>query len=252
MTLEEVRAHFKQGQNGLYHCPAHADEKGSLSINAGRKNPVVLFCHAGCSTNEILRSAGLQMSDLFDRKEVNWIDYVQLNGKRKIERIYHYKDFYTGDYCFTKIRFEGKQMQIGRFSGELENSYFDCRITKDGSLSEKYPHAVYGDIQKFKQAVKDGQRVYVPEGEKDTDSLLTLGYPSITYGSSGSWHKSLSECFKNARLIILQDNDSSGRKVAEQIKNDVQGLVRSVSIVVPMPNKPHGDITDYFIEKGLL
>lgn len=45
-------------------CPAHEDREPSLSISQGDK-AVVMHCHAGCSTKEILDSVNLTWGELF-------------------------------------------------------------------------------------------------------------------------------------------------------------------------------------------
>ncbi len=45
-------------------CPAHDDRKPSLSIGEGEGSRVVVHCHAGCSTEDILDALDLTMRDL--------------------------------------------------------------------------------------------------------------------------------------------------------------------------------------------
>jgi hypothetical protein len=46
-------------------CPAHQDCSPSLSIREGREGRVLLHCFAGCTTEAVLRFAGLKVADLF-------------------------------------------------------------------------------------------------------------------------------------------------------------------------------------------
>lgn len=46
-------------------CPAHADRTPSLSIRQGDDGRTLIHCHAGCSTEAVLRAGRLLMSDLF-------------------------------------------------------------------------------------------------------------------------------------------------------------------------------------------
>src|SRR4051812_42022477 len=57
----------KGGSGFVARCPAHDDKKPSLSLHedVGR---ILLFCHAGCTTDEILKSLGLTFSDLYDKR----------------------------------------------------------------------------------------------------------------------------------------------------------------------------------------
>ena len=45
-------------------CPAHDDGTASLSLSDGRKG-VVLYCHAGCTADDVTAALGLSASDLF-------------------------------------------------------------------------------------------------------------------------------------------------------------------------------------------
>lgn len=48
-------------------CPAHADGKPSLSLNATRDGLVLMHCFAGCTTEDVLAAVGLELRDLYDR-----------------------------------------------------------------------------------------------------------------------------------------------------------------------------------------
>ena len=60
----------KRNTNGSYQvcCPAHEDEKPSLSIADGDKG-VILYCHAGCSFEEICGKIDVQPSELMRPSE---------------------------------------------------------------------------------------------------------------------------------------------------------------------------------------
>jgi hypothetical protein len=47
-------------------CPAHDDRKPSLSVSEGDDGRVLIKCHAGCSTEDVVSGLGLRMSDLFE------------------------------------------------------------------------------------------------------------------------------------------------------------------------------------------
>lgn len=52
-------------KKGLAHCPAHDDKNRSLSVKEADDGRVLLHCHAGCSTEDIVKALGLSLSDLF-------------------------------------------------------------------------------------------------------------------------------------------------------------------------------------------
>src|SRR5690242_80408 len=45
-------------------CPAHPDQNPSLTIGIGDAGRVLLHCFAGCATQDVLQSLGLEMSAL--------------------------------------------------------------------------------------------------------------------------------------------------------------------------------------------
>ena len=47
-------------------CPAHDDQRPSLSIGIGRRGCVLIRCWAGCETPTILDALGLTWRDLFN------------------------------------------------------------------------------------------------------------------------------------------------------------------------------------------
>ena len=46
-------------------CPAHDDNEPSLSLT-GIADSVLVYCHAGCATTDVVKALGLRMADLFD------------------------------------------------------------------------------------------------------------------------------------------------------------------------------------------
>ena len=49
-------------------CPAHDDREPSLSIKEGDDGRVLLYCHAGCPTESVLRTLDMTFRDLFPRR----------------------------------------------------------------------------------------------------------------------------------------------------------------------------------------
>jgi hypothetical protein len=70
VSIDEVLAKLQgiNAQNGYFiaRCPAHDDHDPSLSVKEGTDGRVLLKCHAGCTTDEIIAALGCEMRDLFD------------------------------------------------------------------------------------------------------------------------------------------------------------------------------------------
>lgn len=244
-VLSKVKVVRKAGD--IYHCicPSHQDDKPSLHISMGTAK-IVMDCKAGCRYSDILESIGMRPEQLYydyyerhDSNKPDWRKYVESREKKRIEAIYNYTTI-DGKYAFTKLRLEGKKILYGM----LKEGLFKYGIPRD--TPRKSFKAVYGDIKTIKQAIADNRTIFIPEGEKDVDTLTKLGYVAFSYGGVNDWQHELSELVIDANVVILADNDEAGKKVAERIQEDIKNGVKSVKIVVPMPDMPKADITDYF------
>lgn len=245
MTFEEivsrfeVKSRYKDRVQAV--CPAHPDKQASLSISKGRTRTLI-HCHAGCNFEDIIQKVGLKTQDLyFEERPLgsNWKRYIESREHRKIEAVYNYVSSANGEYAFTKIRMQDKRM----IYGVLCNDRFTYGL---GGKHRKDLKSVYGDLRVLNKAIAEGKPIFIPEGEKDTDSLTKRGYIALTYGGSGDWQSEFATLFKSAKVYVLADNDEPGRKVANAILSDLKGVAKSAKVIVPVPDIPKADISDYF------
>lgn len=240
-NLQHFKISKRYGDKAQCKCPAHDDKQASLTISKGRKC-TVFYCHAGCRVDDILTAAGIAKKDTYYDSEpykTKWRDFVEGREKRKIEAVYNYVSL-NGSYAFTKIRLEGKKIIYGM----LKNDRFTPGLGHD--KPRKAYKAIYGSVQALNKAISEGKPIFIPEGEKDCNTLTKQGYTAFTYGGSNDWQADFAALVKGAEVYILADNDDPGRRVAETILNDVQAFAKSAKIIVPMPDTPKADITDYF------
>lgn len=246
MTYDEILNHFqvKKRQQGKAQCqcPAHDDKQASLTVTSGRDS-VLIHCHAGCSIDNVLSAAGLKKSDLFyqeKRTGSSWQAYIESREKKKIEAVYNYVSI-NGGYAFTKVRMQGKKM----IYGTLANERFTYGL---GGRTRKELCAVYAPdgVQAVNKAVSEGKPIFIPEGEKDADTLKRQGYTAFSYGGVNDWAAGMAQLCKGAVVYVLADNDEPGRRVANTIQSDLQGVAKSAKVIVPVPDIPKADISDYF------
>ncbi|WP_342979445.1 MULTISPECIES: VapE domain-containing protein [unclassified Ruminococcus] len=245
MTYEEILSHFqvKKYGNGKAQalCPAHPDKEASLTITQGNDGKTLLKCHAGCSSESVVLAAGLKMADLFSENrlsEERRRTYIESREKRKIEAVYNYVSI-NGEYAYTKIRLEGKKMLLGM----LKDGRFEYGLK---GRNKKEFNAIFGSVPRIKEAIERNEPIFIPEGEKDVNTLIKKGYTAFSCGGANDWNKNVSELCNGAEVIILADNDDPGKKLAATIEKDLKGISKSVKIIVPMPDTPKADITDYF------
>jgi len=60
------------------------------------------------------------------------------------------------------------------------------------------------------------------------------------------WSADMAQLCKGAVVYVLADNDEPGRRVANIIQSDLQGIAKSAKVIVPVPDIPKADISDYF------
>lgn len=244
MTFEEIVSRFEVKSRYRDRvqavCPAHPDKQASLTISRGRTG-TLLHCHAGCHIDDILAAVGLKKSDLFyeDRtKDSSWQRYVEAREHRKIEAIYPYVDC-NGAYMYTKIRLAGKKLLYGI----LKDNRFQYGL---GGKNRRELKALYFNPKALKQAILEGKNIYYCEGEKDCNSLIKRGYTALTAGGTCDWQPEFAAVLKGANVIILADNDQPGRQLASRVEADLKGTAKSIKVVIPTPELPKGDISDYF------
>lgn len=246
MQFDEILTHFqiqkRYGDKAQARCPCHDDKQASLTVTKGRRS-ILLHCHAGCNFEDILHKVGLKKQDLYFEERSpssSWEAYVEKREKKRIEAVYNYVSSANGEYAFTKIRMQGKRM----IYGVLCNDRFVYGL---GGRHRKDLKSVYGDLKALNKAIAEGEMVFIPEGEKDADTLTKQGYTAITYGGASDWMPEFAALFKGAKVCILGDNDEAGHRVASTIYSDLQGIASSVKIIIPTPDIQKGDISDYFI-----
>ena len=83
LLLPRLHGVRKVGTGWIANCSAHEDRSPSLSITEGEDGRLLLHCHAGCKVHDILAAVGLQMGDLFVRKDLSSLSQVQRSQLRQ-------------------------------------------------------------------------------------------------------------------------------------------------------------------------
>lgn len=241
LTLQELITHFKVSRklnNSSYQCecPVHRDKKASLTISED-KGKLLIHCHAGCETKDILEEVGLSFNDLGDYKPPQWRERLEFAQNKQIEAVYDYKDE-EGKYLYSKIRFEGKYI-IYAVIDRKNDSY---KMGRSGKRTVLY------NLPSLIKAVREGYPVYIVEGEKDADTLKKLGYTATTPGGVKDWKKEYASYFTGAKVIILPDNDEPGLELKDQIMKDLKHYAHSIRWTITS-RQEKGDVTDYITKE---
>ncbi len=229
--IETVTGHPFRGADGR--CPHHDDNHESLSVNQGEKG-VVLKCHAGCETADVLAAAGLTMRDLFDTDDDH-------GPEREI--VYRYTDE-DGVHLYDVLRFPEKKFRQRAANGEW-------KLNGTRRVLYRLPE-VY-------RAIGDGEPIWIAEGEKDVDALARAGVVATCNPmGAGSWKEDYTGQLWGATAVtIVADRDAPGlshaRQVAEALREAGVPDVRVVQAAVGKDAADHlgaGRTIDEFVEVG--
>ncbi len=185
-------------------CPAHEDRTPSLSFRQ-IEGQVLVHCHAGCATADVVAALGLSMRDLFDEPR---------EGVR-----YSYTDV-TGTATRVVHRTPDKRF----------------RQSGDTSTPQLYR------LPRVVEAVAAGTTVYVVEGEKDVHALEAVGAVTTTSPMGASnWPKVDTSPLKGAHVVVVPDQDDVGRRYALDVLASLDGVAASVTVARPKVGKDAAD-----------
>ena len=210
-------------------CPAHDDQRASLSVKEGRDGRALLHCHAGCHPEDVLAALGLAWADLFPESR---------NGKKaEIITTYDYVDEH-GRLLYQAVRYWPKEFRRRRPDG---NGGWIWKLT--GADGEPAVPLVLYRLPKVLAAVEAGQVVYVVEGERDVHAIERAGGTATTNlgGAEGKWLPEWSKLLAKTKVAVVADADDPGRKRARRIAASLQEHGGQVEVVQPATGKDTAD-----------
>lgn len=194
-------------------CPAHDDHTASLTIGTRNDgNGVTIYCHAGCTANDIVAAVGLRLSDLYDQPQTN-------GSKPVIVATYDYVDE-TGGLLWQKLRYVPKDFR---------------QRAADGAWSLKGVRRV---LYRLPELLASDGPVYLCEGEKDADAMIRAGVVATAWtegawkpGGAPKWRREYTELLAGRDVIIVRDRDEAGENTAATIADLIRDSAASVRIV---------------------
>lgn len=220
----------RSGSGYVACCPAHDDARPSLSINT-RDGQLLVRCHAGCEQRDViaaLRARGLWPESERREHPPEWGTII---------RTYDYTDE-SGRLLYQVCRFEPPCQPPPKDWGK-------CKPRRaDGRGGWKWG---YGDVRRVLYRLPEvlaAPIVFLPEGEKDCESLRGHGFVATTNpGGANAWRDEFNSYFAGREVIVIPDNDPAGWRRAVQI---ARGLLRVACRVRIHKIKGAKDISDWF------
>jgi putative DNA primase/helicase len=164
---------------------------------------------------------------------------AKAGGKRQIVAYYDYISA-DDELLFQVIRYEPKAFSQRRPDGEGR------WINKMDGVER-----VLYRLPQVMAAVAAGLPVFVVEGEKAAEALAQIGVPATcSPGGANKWRASYSKPLTGADVVILPDNDDTGRDHAAAVAKELRGVARSVRIVALPGLLEKGDAADWIAAGG--
>jgi hypothetical protein len=195
-------------------CPAHDDNKASLSISEGDDGKALVYCFAGCETKDVIKALGLEWGDLFgDQDKTLVAEYVYESAE--------------GNPLIKVLRYQPKGFAQQHWTGEG----WEWGVNGVDRVPYQLPALL----------ASDGV-VYVVEGEKDADALRRAGVTATTFlGGAGKWRTEYAPFFRGRDVVVVADNDEPGRHGAEVVVQHIRPEATRVRLVVPAYGKDASD-----------
>lgn len=272
MTVEELLFFFpgakRQGTGWITLCPAHDDRKPSLKIDRGSDGRALLHCFALCTYESIME----KIRSAAGRNEVaSWTVPTPLKStdndtpeaaatgavKAVAQNTGPWAEVAQYDYVNPSGRFLFQVLRLERMApdGTVEKKFPQRRKMRAGESASRdgwvynldgIPRVLYNV-----RALPEAELVYVVEGEKDVESLRNLGLTATCNpGGAGKWRPEYNEHLAGKTVVIVPDNDGSGRLHSEQVAASLIGIAKEV-LVIQLPGLlPKGDVTDFILAGG--
>lgn len=236
----------------ISHCPAHNDRDPSLSEREKEDGSVLLHCHAGCSIEDVLAAAGLTMRDLFcdgsaAGKATSPVLKATNGGMDRRRKVKSSTIDTIYDYCDRRRRL---LYQVVRYRVEYDDGAVGKTFRQRQPSGRDWVNNLTG-VERVLYLLPDllasTGTVYLVEGEKDADRLVSLGITATTLaqGAQAKLTPSMIEDLAGRDIVILPDNDKPGRDAAETRAVALHGVAHSTK-VVHLPGLPeHGDVSDW-------
>lgn len=283
--IEKFNITRKYREKCICKCPAHDDNKPSLTISYNSKDKKTLMnCKAGCNTNDILNAVGLSIADLFDNsikliEKINCkngfknydevIQYLKENpiDNDEVIKVYKFKNE-DNKILYLKLRTKGKKflhvrlidnyliwgLKGGSYYETFEGSnIFSANEKSTKKIEVKEQEKILYNLPNVINAIREDKTIYIVEGEKDANNLIKNGLIATTTSTGGGggrdkWNDSYSQYFKSAKVVLLPDNDNSGIEFANKVKAAILNYCFRVKVLV-ISNKEKGDVSDW-LEEG--
>ncbi len=222
MTADSIARALKARRSGtgwMAKCPAHDDKNPSLSIREV-DGKVLLHCHAGCAQRDVI-----------DTLKSSGVWQTERTESARIVAEYDYTDE-QGNLLYQAVRYEPKDFKQRRPDS--------C----GGWTWKKGARQVLYHLPE----VLEAPIVFVPEGERDVETLREYGFVATTNvgGANAPWLPEYTEALRGREVILIPDRDKPGYA---RVKRIARALLGNVGRLVYLELEDGKNVTEWF-ERG--
>lgn len=205
----EARDSHREGQEVRFRCPLpdHADAHPSARWNPETATFYCDVCKLGGGVLKLARLLGLEPR-------------TNTAQRGSVVAEYPYRDE-SGRLLYVVERLEPKRF---------------LQYRPDGAGGRIYH---LGDVPRVPYRLPEllsahpAEPVLIPEGEKDVDTLRSLGFvATCNAGGAGKWRNEYTRWLQGRDIVVLPDADEPGRRHAEQVARSLFGIAASIKVVV--------------------
>jgi hypothetical protein len=244
-------------------CPAHDDNRASLSIAQGDDGKILFKCHAGCDFGAITSSLGLDMSDCFAPDETR-LDPPPRLITRKPPRVYAEREkavavclkngvTETGRWHYHNEDGQNVGMVVRLQDPDGKKNYRPFSLVEGGwcMAGMPAPRPLYRLYHLIKT---DSKILVIVEGEKCADEVVKLGFMATTSagGANAAGHTDWKPASAFDEVWIIPDNDPPGMAYAEDVERQIKSHDPACLVkVIGLPGlSAGGDIVDWIDAHG--
>jgi len=217
-----------------YPCPdpGHEQTGKSPPVEVARKGACDVWwcpvCDRGGTAIDALVAAGrardvadalAQLGAVEDRSQDDWTPQA--------EYAYHDVD---GKLLYTVVRFPGKKFRQRRADGAWSMEGVERQLFR---LPEVIAARTRGDW------------IFVCEGEKDALAVTRSGYcGTCNPGGAGKWEPQYTTALRDAKVVIVADDDDAGIKHALMVFQEIYGKA-TTRVGIRLPHEGCNDVSDH-------
>ena len=216
--------------------PGHSPADRSMSVRVDSRSPEGFVVHSFSGDDAIAcRDYVRTKLGLPEWKP----EKPKLKTVNNIAAAYDYRDE-DGDLLFQVVRFEPKDFRQRRPMGGGEWAW-----------GIKGVRRVLYRLQELIGAVNSGRTIYIAEGEKAVDALVTAGFAATCSPmGAGKWRDEYSTFLRGADVVILPDNDEPGQHHCEAVATALSSVAKSVRVLRLAGLPDGGDVYDWLQDGG--